>query len=125
MRNHDNLQLVHHAFLMYKKGCLCYRRKLEPKQLKCAMRSQLKRGWTFSIASRGESCVCELTDALHTGQSRLSFHLKILRDAGLIYDRPKGRWIYYTINSDAVEELENLVAWLKTMRKTVRPSPRR
>jgi ArsR family transcriptional regulator len=72
----------------------------------------------------GERCVCELTDALPTGQSRLSFHLKVLKDAGLIHDRPEGRWIYYSINSDAVEELKDLVASLRTMRKTVRPSPR-
>lgn len=72
----------------------------------------------------GERCVCELTDALQTGQSRLSFHLKVLKDAGLIRDRPEGRWIYYAINSDAVEELGDLVALLKIVRKTVRPSPR-
>jgi ArsR family transcriptional regulator len=84
----------------------------------------MKRGWTFSIASRGESCVRELTDALHTGQSRLSFHLKVLRDAGLIHDRPESHWIYYSVNSDGVEKLKVLVASLKTVRKTVRPSPR-
>ena len=73
---------------------------------------------------QGERCVCELTDALQTGQSRLSFHLKVLKDAGLIHDRPEGRWIYYAINADTVEELGDLVASLKTVRKTVRPSPR-
>lgn len=72
----------------------------------------------------GERCVCELTDALQAGQSRLSFHLKVLKDAGLIQDRPDGRWIYYAINADAVEELQDLVASLKVMRKTVRPSSR-
>lgn len=72
----------------------------------------------------GERCVCELTDALQTGQSRLSFHLKVLKDAGLIHDRPEGRWIYYAMNPDAVEELEELVASLKTVKKTVRPSSR-
>ena len=73
---------------------------------------------------KGARCVCELTDALQTGQSRLSFHLKVLKDAGLIHDRPEGRWIYYSIDSDAVEKLQDLVASLKTVRKTVRPSPR-
>ena len=72
----------------------------------------------------GERCVCELTDALQAGQSRLSFHLKVLKDAGLIQDRPEGRWIYYAINAEAVEELEELVASRKVMRKRVRPSPR-
>jgi ArsR family transcriptional regulator len=72
----------------------------------------------------GERCVCELTEALQTGQSRLSFHLKVLKDAGLILDRPEGRWIYYAINADAVEELGDLVASLKTVKRTVRASPR-
>ncbi len=44
----------------------------------------------------GERCVCELTDALDAAQSRLSFHLKVLKDAGLVTDRREGRWMYYT-----------------------------
>src|SRR5215510_9033504 len=53
----------------------------------------------------GEQCVCNLTDALEAGQSRLSFHLKTLKDAGLVSDRRQGRWIYYTLRPDAVDEL--------------------
>jgi ArsR family transcriptional regulator len=61
----------------------------------------------------GERCVCELTDVMKAGQSRLSFHLKVLKDAGLLVDRREGRWIYYSINPDAIEELEELVRTLK------------
>jgi ArsR family transcriptional regulator len=61
----------------------------------------------------GEQCVCDLTDAFKTGQSRLSFHLKVLKDAGLVIDRPEGRWIYYSLNQSAVQELEEVVAWFK------------
>jgi ArsR family transcriptional regulator len=57
--------------------------------------------------------VCELTDVMKAGQSRLSFHLKVLKDAGLLVDRREGRWIYYSINPDAIEELEELVRTLK------------
>ena len=64
--------------------------------------------------SEGEQCVCELTDLLETGQSRLSFHLKILKDAGLLTDRKEGRWVYYALNPAAVEELERFVDGLKT-----------
>jgi ArsR family transcriptional regulator, arsenate/arsenite/antimonite-responsive transcriptional repressor len=46
----------------------------------------------------GERCVCELTDALDTAQSLLSFHLKVLKDAGLVADRREGRWMYYTLD---------------------------
>ena len=72
----------------------------------------------------GERCVCELTDALQTGQSRLSFHLRVLKDAGLIQDRPEGRWMYYSINQAAIEDLSESVEALKAMAKSVRPGAR-
>ena len=58
----------------------------------------------------GEQCVCDLTDALEAGQSRLSFHLKTLKDAGLVTDRRRGRWIYYTLRPEAVDEIRDVVA---------------
>jgi ArsR family transcriptional regulator len=61
----------------------------------------------------GEKCVCDLTDALGTGQSRLSYHLKVLKDAGLVTDRRDGRWSYYTLARDAFLEVEGLLASLR------------
>src|SRR6476659_5845407 len=57
----------------------------------------------------GERCVCELTDALDAAQSRLSFHLKVLKDAGLVTDRREGRWMYYTLNKDTLGEMAELL----------------
>jgi len=61
----------------------------------------------------GEKCVCDLTDALETGQSRLSYHLKVLKDAGLVTDRRDGRWSYYTLTRDAFLEAEELLSSLR------------
>ena len=72
----------------------------------------------------GERCVCELTDALETGQSRLSFHLKVLKDAGLINDRPDSRWIYYSINREAFDDLADHLASMNVIGKSVRSSSR-
>ena len=58
---------------------------------------------------QGERCVCELTDALDAAQSRLSFHLKTLKDAGLVTDRREGRWMYYTLDPDALAEAAELL----------------
>ena len=60
----------------------------------------------------GERCVCDLTDALEAAQSRLSFHLKVLKDAGLVTDRREGRWMYYTLNPDALSEVAELAGAL-------------
>ncbi len=53
----------------------------------------------------GERCVCELQDDLDAAQSRLSFHLKKLKDAGLVSDRKDGRWVYYALVPEALEEM--------------------
>lgn len=61
----------------------------------------------------GEQCVCDLTEVFKTGQSRLSFHLRVLKDAGLIVARPEGRWMYYSLNADGVEDLQDVVNSLR------------
>ena len=53
----------------------------------------------------GERCVCDLQSALDAAQSRLSFHLKVLKDAGLVTDRRDGRWAYYALNADRLAEV--------------------
>lgn len=62
----------------------------------------------------GELCVCELIDALDIAQSRLSFHLRVLKDARLVTDRKDGRWVYYTLNTDALEALKGFLEHLRT-----------
>jgi ArsR family transcriptional regulator len=57
----------------------------------------------------GERCVCNMTDALDAAQSRLSFHLKVLKEAGLVTDRREGRWMYYTLNTEALSEAAELI----------------
>ena len=69
----------------------------------------------------GEKCVCDLTDALDAAQSRLSFHLKTLKDAGIVSDRKVGRWVYYTLDREVFGELEDLVRSLKPSRRATLP----
>lgn len=45
-----------------------------------------------------ELCVCELCDQLGVNQSKLSFHLKALKEAQLVRSRQAGRWVYYSLN---------------------------
>jgi len=65
----------------------------------------------------GEQCVCDLMDVVGAAQSRLSYHLKVLKEAGLVTDRREGRWSYYTLNRDAIVEAESLLARLRPRAK--------
>jgi ArsR family transcriptional regulator len=60
----------------------------------------------------GERCVCDLTADLGLAQSKLSFHLKVLKEAGLLADRQEGRWIYYSLRPEAIEQLRSWLAVL-------------
>ncbi len=59
--------------------------------------------------SSGERCVCDLQSELDAAQSRLSFHLRTLRDAGLVVDRREGRWNYYSLDPEALEAMRDFL----------------
>ena len=65
------------------------------------------------LLSHGERCVCDLQDALDAAQSRLSFHLKILKEAGVVTDRREGRWVYYALNR---EQLDGIAAFAQAVK---------
>ena len=53
----------------------------------------------------GTRCACELSAAAEVSPPLLSHHLKVLREAGLIAGTKRGRWIDYTLDTDALHEL--------------------
>jgi ArsR family transcriptional regulator len=67
----------------------------------------------IELLRKGERCVCELTDTLDAAQSRLSFHLRVLKDAGIVRDRKDGRWVHYELDPEAFDEAESLVSGMK------------
>src|ERR1051325_9015312 len=68
----------------------------------------------------GEQCVCDLTDALEAGQSRLSFHLKPLKEAGILRDRRQGRWGYDALDPHVAAEPLQFVASITAARGGLR-----
>ena len=66
------------------------------------------------IAHEGELCVCELTEALDQGQSKVSRHLAQLRACGLLADRRSGQWVYYSLASKLPGWVSGLLQTLNT-----------
>ncbi|MBI4726257.1 metalloregulator ArsR/SmtB family transcription factor [candidate division TA06 bacterium] len=65
------------------------------------------------LLENGELCVCQLTAALDMGQSRISRHLSILKEAGLIVDDRKGKWVHYRLCCQ--NALKNICACLNSL----------
>ncbi len=56
-----------------------------------------------------EHCVCELMDKLGASQSRMSRHMKVLRQAGLVLDRRDAQWVRYRQNPDLAPEITAVI----------------
>lgn len=62
------------------------------------------------MQSEGELCVCEMMYALDVIQPKISRHLALLRDAGVVIDRRQGQWIYYQLHPELPEWARALIA---------------
>jgi len=64
----------------------------------------------LELLRQQELCVCELCEHLGVTQSKLSFHLKTLKEANLVHARQEGRWIYYRLNLSQFVVLEQYLS---------------
>jgi ArsR family transcriptional regulator, arsenate/arsenite/antimonite-responsive transcriptional repressor len=62
-----------------------------------------------------ELCVCDFEGALEISQSRASRHLRYLRNAGLLEDRPQGLWVYYRISPELGAERRKILGMLRSV----------
>ena len=65
----------------------------DPTRLRCLM----------LLLNKGELCVCELTHALGMAQPKISRHLALMRENGIVEDRREGVWIHYSLSSGLPE----------------------
>ena len=72
--------------------------------------SDLLRIQVLELLRDRELCVCELCEVLDVPQSKLSFHLKALKEAQLVKTRQEGRWIYYRLNLPQFIAIEQYLA---------------
>jgi DNA-binding transcriptional ArsR family regulator len=67
----------------------------------------------MKLLEGGELCVCELMQVLDMSQPRISRHLGVLKNAGLVDDRREGKWVYYSLCNGT--ENEEVKVILKTV----------
>ena len=72
------------------------------------------------LLAQNELCVCELMEALKMSQSRISNHLRVLRDTGIIHSKREGKWIFYYLAPDKMDK----VVWDIICLLYTSPSPR-
>ena len=63
----------------------------------------------LGFLSTGERCVCDLLAEIDVAPNLLSYHLKVLRDCGLVEASRRGRWVDYRLSSAALDDLRRAV----------------
>ena len=64
-----------------------------------------KRLGIVTALATGERCACDLTGCCSDRQPLLSFHLKKLRESGLVEARRDGRWMHYSLRREELRAL--------------------
>ncbi|MEM2082448.1 MAG: metalloregulator ArsR/SmtB family transcription factor [Candidatus Bathyarchaeia archaeon] len=63
----------------------------------------------MKLLSARKACVCEIMSALGLSQTTASYHLRVLRGAGVVREEKRGKWVFYTISSpDDLRLLEKI-----------------
>ena len=70
---------------------------LLPLQLFKNLADETRLGIVLLLKARGELCVCDLCTALVQSQPKISRHLAMLRESGLLLDRKQGKWVHYRL----------------------------
>lgn len=63
--------------------------------------------------SDGAVCACDVQDRLGLSQPATSYHMKVLRQAGLVRAEKRGRWVHYRVSAEGLEALGGFVAELE------------
>ncbi len=83
---------------------------IEPAPLFRLLSDETRLRCLLLLAQAGELCVCELTHATGAAQPKISRHLALLREAGLVLDRRQGLWIHYRLHPDLPGWVKDIIA---------------
>lgn len=66
------------------------------------------------MLSCGELCACKILEKFNIKQPTLSHHMKILCECGLVNGRKEGKWMYYSLNGEKVQDFKNFLCAITT-----------
>ena len=69
------------------------------------------------MLSCGELCACVILEKLNITQPTLSHHIKILCDCGFVTGRKEGKWIYYSLNNESIQNFKNSLEAITTTKQ--------
>ncbi|WP_145489330.1 metalloregulator ArsR/SmtB family transcription factor [Yersinia aleksiciae] len=72
--------------------------QLTPLQFFKLLSDETRLNTLLLLRATGELCVCDITTAIQEAQPKISRHLAMLRESGILLDRREGKWVYYRLS---------------------------
>ncbi|WP_235533115.1 ArsR/SmtB family transcription factor [Paenibacillus sp. Leaf72] len=73
----------------------------------------------IALLKERELCVCDITEMIGMSQPNASQHLRKLKAAGLLSEKKKGQWVYYSLNPEAEAYVQCVYEYLPTMKAQI------
>ncbi|MFV0381071.1 MAG: ArsR/SmtB family transcription factor [Breznakia sp.] len=88
----------------------------------CKALSDANRLQIVQMLSDGEKCGCKLLEHFNITQPTLSHHMKVLCECGLVNNKKKGKWTYYSLNCEILEGVKDFIKELTCCKEEKRSS---
>ncbi len=86
--------MLYHMYILSSLG----EKMLQPVQLFKILSDETRLAIIMLLRESGELCVCDICGATSQSQPKISRHMAILRESGLVLDRREGKWIHYRLS---------------------------
>jgi len=73
----------------------------------------------IALLKEQELCVCDITEIIGMSQPNASQHLRKLKSAGLLNEKKKGQWVYYSLNNEAEPYVLCILEYLPSMKEKI------
>ena len=71
---------------------------MTPNELFSLLSDETRLRCLILLQKEGELCVCEISQIIGSIQPKISRHLALMRNSGLVSDERRGQWVYYSLN---------------------------
>lgn len=82
---------------------------MTPNELFSLLSDETRLRCSVLLQQEGELCVCEISQILESIQPKISRHLALMRQSGLVSDERRGQWVYYSLNQSLPEWAKKII----------------
>jgi ArsR family transcriptional regulator len=92
---------------------------MTPNELFSLLSDETRLRCLMLLQKEGELCVCEISQIMGSIQPKISRHLALMRQSGLVSDERRGQWVYYSINSSLPDWAKRIIesSWTNLRKK--------